>query len=68
MWSSQQADLVFLFMDPHERDRQNRDEVHSGYEALAAEHEAITIAVPPAGPEDTTEFILSSLRIRELLA
>lgn len=67
VWSAQQADVVFLFMKPHESDRLNRDEVRRGYVALAAEHESITVAVPPLGPEDTTEFILASLRARELL-
>jgi len=68
IWSSQQADVVFLFMTPHESDSLNRDEVRSGYAALAAEYEAITVAVPPVGTEETTDFILARLRIRELLA
>lgn len=68
VWSALQADLAFLFMTPHESDQQNRDEVRSGYAVLAAENEAITVTVPPAGPEETTEFILASLRARELLA
>lgn len=68
VWSALQADLVFLFMTPHEIDRLNRDEVSRGYVALAAQHEAITIAVPQNGPEETTDFILSNLRDRELLA
>ena len=67
VWSGQQADVVFLFMTPHERDRLNRDEVRNGYAALAAEHEAITVAMPPVDPEETTDFILASLRARELL-
>jgi thymidylate kinase len=68
VWSAQQADVVFLFMKPHESDRLNRDEVRSGYAALAAENEAITIAVPSVGPEETTDFILASLRARDLFA
>ena len=68
VWSAQQADVVFLFMTPHEADRLNRDEVRSGYDALAAEHGAITATVPPVGPEETTDFILAGLRARELLA
>ena len=68
VWSAQQADVVFLFMTPHENDRLNRDEVRSGYAALAGEHEAITVAVPPVGPEATIDFILANLRARELLA
>jgi dTMP kinase len=68
VWSTHRADVVFLFMTPYEHDCLNRDEVRSGYAALAAEHEAITIAVPPASPEETTEFILASLRARDVLA
>jgi hypothetical protein len=68
VWSPQQADGVFLFMAPHESDRLNKNEVRSGYVALAAEHEDITITVPSVGPEETTGFILASLRTRELLA
>jgi len=68
VWSGQQANVVFLFMTPHENDRLNRDEVRSGYAALAAEHEAITVAVPAVSPGETTDFILASLRARELLA
>ena len=60
--------MVFLFMTPHESDRLNRDAVRRGYAALTAEHEAIAVTVPPAGPEETTGFILASLRARELLA
>ena len=67
VWSGQQADVIFLFMTPHESDRLNRDEVRSGYAALAAGHEAITVAVPPVDPDETTDFILASLRARELL-
>jgi dTMP kinase len=68
VWSAQQADVVFLFMTPHESDRLNKDEVRRAYAALAAEYEATTIAVPPLGPDETTGFILANLRDRELLA
>jgi hypothetical protein len=68
VWSAQQADVVFLFMTPHESDRLNKDEGRRGYAALAAEHEVTTIAVPPLGPDETTSFILANLRDRELLA
>lgn len=68
VWAAHQADVVFLFMTPHERDLLNRDAVRSGYAALAEEHQAVTVAVPAANPEKTTEFILTSLRARELLA
>jgi dTMP kinase len=67
VWSTQQADVVFLFMTPHESDRLNKDEVRRGYAALAAEHEATTIAVPALGSDETTGFILANLRDRKLL-
>jgi thymidylate kinase len=68
VWSAQQADVIFLFMAPHQSDRLNKDEVRSGYAALAADHQGITITVPSVSPEETTGFILASLRARELLA
>jgi dTMP kinase len=68
VWSAQQADAVFLFMTPHEGDPLNREAVRSGYAVLAAEHERTTIAVPSADQEETTGFILTSLRARNLLA
>jgi len=68
VWAAHQADVVFLFMTPHENDRLNRDEVRRGYTALAVEHEGATMVVPQAGPEETTDFILEGLRDRELLA
>jgi thymidylate kinase len=68
VWSAQQADVIFLFMAPHESDRLNKDEVRSGYATLAADHEGITITVPSVSPEETTGFILSSLRAHKLLA
>lgn len=68
VWSAQQANAVFLFMAPHESDRLNKDEVRSGYAALAAAHEGVTVMVPSVSPEETTGFILASLRARELLA
>jgi dTMP kinase len=68
VWAAHEADAVFLFMTPYENDSLNRDEVRSGYTALASEHEDVTIPVPRASPEETTDFILASLRDRELLA
>jgi dTMP kinase len=67
VWSAQQADVIFLFMTPHENDRLNKNEVRRGYEALAAEHEATTITVPALGSDETTGFILANLRDRTLL-
>lgn len=67
VWSGQQADVIFLFMTPYERDSLNGSEVRSGYAALAAKHEAITVVVPPVDPDETTDLILASLHARELL-
>ena len=36
LWAAHQADVVFLFMTPHENDSLNRDEVHSGDADLVA--------------------------------
>ena len=68
VWAAHEADVVFLFMTPHENDRLNRDEVRGGYTALAGEHKDVTIPVPPGSREETTDFILASLRYRKLLA
>jgi thymidylate kinase len=67
IWSSQQADVVFLFLTPFESDNLNREEVQTGYETLAAENQSVTVIVPADEPEATTAFILSKLRNRGLL-
>jgi hypothetical protein len=67
IWSSQPADVLFLFMTPFERDELNRDEVRRGYVTLAEEHALTTVAVPPGDPEEITTFILANLRDRGLL-
>jgi dTMP kinase len=68
IWSGQAADLLFLFMKPFENDELNREEVRSGYMALAKEHPSTTVVVPPGDPEATTGFVLGNLRDRELLS
>jgi thymidylate kinase len=67
IWSSQSADALFLFLTPFESDDLNREEVRAGYEVLAAENKSATVVVPAGGPEETTAFILSELRSRELV-
>ena len=42
IWSSQSADVLFLFLTPFESDDLNREEVRAGYEALAAENQSAT--------------------------
>jgi dTMP kinase len=65
IWSSQPTDVLFLFMTPFEKDELNRDEVRSGYMALAEEHAPTTVVVPPGDAEIT--FLLATLRNRGLL-
>jgi dTMP kinase len=67
IWSGQPADMVFLFMTPFESDELNRDEVRSGYVALAEKYASTTVVVPPDDPEITTIFVLKNLRDRGLL-
>jgi dTMP kinase len=67
IWSSQSADALFLFLTPFESDDLNREEVRAGYEVLAAENKSATVVVPAGDPEETTAFILSKLRSRELI-
>jgi dTMP kinase len=67
IWSSQPADVLFLFMTPFESDKLNRDEVRKGYAALAEEHASTTVVVPAGDPEATTTFLLANLRDRGLL-
>lgn len=66
VWSSQPADLVFLFTTPHEADALNREPVREGYRRLAVEHSAVTVEVPSADPATTTDFLLAALRERGL--
>ena len=66
VWAGQQADVVFLFTTPYERDGHNRSEVHEAYELLAAEHPDLTVRVPRLSPVETTAFLVSALRERRI--
>jgi thymidylate kinase len=67
IWSSQPADLVFLFSTPYARDDLNRDDVRHGYRQLAAQHALITVEVPFGTEGETSDFLLSRLRDSGLL-
>lgn len=67
IWSSQPADLVFLFSTPYERDDLNRDDVRHGYSELARRYAPLTVDVPAGTPDMTTDFLLSTLRDRGLV-
>jgi len=67
IWSSQLADLVFLFTTPYAHDDLNRDDVRRGYQQLAADHPSITVDVPPGTQDETTDFLLFRLADAGLL-
>jgi len=67
VWSRQLADVVLLFLTPHEHDALNRDAVREGYAHLAAQHAEITIEVPPGDRQSTTDFLVARLAERGLL-
>lgn len=67
VWSGLDADIVFLFVDPHEADAHNRRAVAEVYESLAAAYPALTVRVPRQGLEATTAFLLKHLSMRGLL-
>ncbi|WP_158879586.1 dTMP kinase [Amycolatopsis anabasis] len=67
IWSSQPADLIFLFTTPYAHDDLNREDVSRGYHQLAAQHASVTVEVPPSAQDETTDFLLSRLRDSGLL-
>jgi dTMP kinase len=67
VWSNLAADVVLLFMTPFVDDDLNRGSVIEGYDALATEHSDLTVRVPTLPPNETTRFVLRTLRERSLL-
>lgn len=67
IWSRLPADVVFLFTTSYRADTLNRDQVRDGYARLAAQYPSITVVVPEAEPDSTTDFVLATLRERKLL-
>lgn len=68
IWSSAEADVVFLFTTPYQRDELNREAVREAYEQLADQYPAITVRVPRAEPDETEAFIIDTLRERSLIS
>lgn len=68
IWSSAEADAVFLFTTPYQRDELNRAPVREAYEQLADQHPSITVRVPRAEPDETEAFIINTLRERSLIS
>jgi len=68
IWSRIEADVVFLFTTPYQRDELNRDQVREAYEQLADRYPALTVRVPRAEPDQTQAFIIGALRDRGLVS
>jgi len=64
IWRRQPADVIFLFLTPFTADPLNRHDVRQAYEDLAERYAPATVVVPPGSEEDTTAFIVDSLRDR----
>jgi len=67
VWAGQEADVVFLFTEPHESDDHNRAEVSAAYKALAEQHHSLAVHVPKASPAATTALLLDTMRERAIL-
>lgn len=68
IWDSIQADVVFLFLQPHQPDHNNVEGLASGYAALAATDPNHTVIVPTMPESNTHDFIVAELRQRGLIA
>lgn len=68
IWSRAEADVVFLFTTPYQRDELNREPVREAYEQLAMQNPGLTVRVPRADPNETAAFIAAALRERNLLS
>lgn len=56
-----QPNVVFLFLEPFEKDHHNTEEVRNGYLCLASEFPG-TVHVPVLSVEETTNFIVGELK------
>jgi dTMP kinase len=61
VWGQLAPDLVFLFINAHEEDRNNSEAVETGYRALAHQFAETTVLVPVLSVEGTTAFITDEL-------
>jgi len=59
VWGGMDPNVIFLFLEPHEEDALNRDEVAAGYSHLQSTSTDNVVIVPIAGPDETTDWILS---------
>lgn len=66
IWSAIAPSLVFVFLQPHHLDANNRQGVESGYRRLVEDHANIAIVVPTTGEEETFRFIRQELLTRGL--
>lgn len=66
IWAPIVPSVVFVFLKPHQADRNNADGVEAGYRALMGEHADLTVAVPPRDPDETHKFIIDELVRRDI--
>lgn len=67
VWDGVAADLVLLFLQPHEDDVANRAGVGRGYRQLAARDPSAVVEVSAADPDGTHAQIIDALARRGLL-
>lgn len=67
VWDRVSADLVFLFLQPHEDDVANRAGVGGGYRQIAARDPSAVVEVSAADPDGTHAQIIDALAARGLL-
>lgn len=68
IWGGLSPSVIFMFDQPFEADSNNSNPIYEGYQALAREHEGVTVRVPIDTPETVTAFILDELASRDMLA
>jgi dTMP kinase len=61
VWGRLRPDVVFLFLNAHQDDSNNNNDVVSGYLALAKEHPEHVVLIPELSVEGTTSFIKQEL-------
>jgi len=67
VWGGVEPDVIFLFLEPFAEDALNSDAVSVGYTQLMSTSNRAVI-VPTAGVAETTEWILSQMALRGLVA
>jgi len=66
IWAPIAPTVIFVFLKPHQIDKNNADGVEAGYRALMAEHSDLTVVVPSGDPDETHTFIVDELVRRDV--